>query len=290
MGKWLATKKNHDNKGDSMNDLTIETITPPEATHYLTKNVSNRKIRPNRVGQYAAEMKAGCWYFTGDPIVFDWNDRLLQGQHRLSACVMADTPFKSVVLRNADPAIYVALDQVLPRAVGDSLGHAGVTSTSQIAAVTKLLLSWRLGVQTDPNAAQIAVRHRLQVEFAVSNADGLTAANNWARRLKHAIGVNQTALGAFIYEVSDREGDDRLRYFFDGVVAGEGLVRGDPRLAYRNWAASPISQHVQDARIVHLANTIRAWNAMDFGEDLLVMKNWRRGAAFPKLRTLAVAQ
>lgn len=271
------------NKGDDpMSDLTVETITPRMAGEYLAHNEDNRKLRLMRVDQYAIAMQRGMWHFTGDPIVFDYHGRLIQGQHRLAACVKADVPFVTAVLRNADPAMYGILDSGLTRSTADGLGHAGIKSPNQVAAVARHLLMWRAGRLVD-NVQSAGILREDIIDFAVKHGDALLDAYNWASKIKYAVGVNQTATGAFIFEVNDREGDERLHSFFDVVVTGEGLVRGDPRLAYRNWAGSLLSQQTREARLVHLANTIRAWNHMVLGNELRVLKNWRRGFVFPEL-------
>ena len=71
------------------------TITPKMAEELLAHNENNRKLNVDRVKQFARQMKAGQWQYNNEPIQIYENGVLANGQHRLSACVMADTSFVS---------------------------------------------------------------------------------------------------------------------------------------------------------------------------------------------------
>ena len=76
----------------------VMTITPQIAQEWATLNTRNRPVRYAKVAQFARDMKAGRWHMTGDPIQFGISGRLLNGQHRLWACIMSDTAFETVVV------------------------------------------------------------------------------------------------------------------------------------------------------------------------------------------------
>jgi hypothetical protein len=65
-------------------------ITPSMAARWLEGNTHNRPITQGHVERLAREMKAGRWRMTHQGIAFSPNGRLLDGQHRLWAVVMAD--------------------------------------------------------------------------------------------------------------------------------------------------------------------------------------------------------
>ena len=66
-----------------------ETITPELAAEFLKKNKSNRPLSSKHVIALAGSIERGEWMFTGESIKFSESDTLLDGQHRLSAIVMA---------------------------------------------------------------------------------------------------------------------------------------------------------------------------------------------------------
>lgn len=92
------------------NEMTVQTrygevkvvimdITPAAAKRLLRLNTNNRNLRDKRVDQYAHDMKAGRWYANGMPIVISNEGVLKDGQHRLHACVKAETTLEgSIVL------------------------------------------------------------------------------------------------------------------------------------------------------------------------------------------------
>lgn len=65
-------------------------VTPSYAKNLLAKNKGNRNIRQRTVKIYASDMKNGRWQLTPQGIIISKNGNLLDGQHRLSAVVMAD--------------------------------------------------------------------------------------------------------------------------------------------------------------------------------------------------------
>jgi hypothetical protein len=59
-------------------------ITPAMAREWLEKNIeNNRGVGAQVVDAYARDMLAGKWYIPGDPIRFDEDGNLIDGQHRL---------------------------------------------------------------------------------------------------------------------------------------------------------------------------------------------------------------
>jgi hypothetical protein len=80
--------------------ITTETITPAIAADMLTHNTRNRIASQQHVAKIARAMKEQGFHFTGDPIRFAEDGTLLDGQHRLKACILADTAFSSVIIRN----------------------------------------------------------------------------------------------------------------------------------------------------------------------------------------------
>jgi hypothetical protein len=85
--------------------ITVDTITPEQAQAYLDNNAKHRPIKERKVAEYMMEMQDGIWKLNGKTICFDWNGRLLNGQHRLSAVVKSGVTLTTVVVRGLDPAL-----------------------------------------------------------------------------------------------------------------------------------------------------------------------------------------
>lgn len=90
---------------------STETFTPEMAENILHEARRNLPYDERALHTYSEFMKNGQWVVNGATIVFDTNGRLIDGYHRLRACVLAEQPFRSVVARNADPDITHTIDQ-----------------------------------------------------------------------------------------------------------------------------------------------------------------------------------
>jgi len=130
---------------ETIKPLRSETImvTPARADEWLKANVKNRNPSPTRIAQYARDMTLGRWRLTGDPIRFDCAGRLIDGQHRLLACVEAGTPFMTVVIYDLPNDMQPVIDVGKPRASRDILALSGVPSSNSVNAVLRILIAYR---------------------------------------------------------------------------------------------------------------------------------------------------
>jgi len=83
--------------------VEIEEITPDLAQAYLANNAKHREIKEEKVRKIAGEMSTNNWQLNGKVIIFDSNGRLLNGQHRLSACALSGQTFTTLVVRGVNP-------------------------------------------------------------------------------------------------------------------------------------------------------------------------------------------
>lgn len=60
-------------------------VSPERARTMLGRNEGNRQRRPSTVSHYADQMKRGEWQQTHQPLAFDEDGNLIDGQHRLAA-------------------------------------------------------------------------------------------------------------------------------------------------------------------------------------------------------------
>lgn len=107
---------------DSAISSVIELVTPERASHYLSFNEGNRNVRTTRVKELSGVIRRGEWMVTHQGIAFSRDGRLIDGQHRLLACIDADTPIKIMVTRNVEPDAFKALDLHGKRSMADIFG------------------------------------------------------------------------------------------------------------------------------------------------------------------------
>lgn len=105
-------------------------ITPEIAEIWLKTNRKNRPLRKDWVARLARDIKDGLWQASGQTIIFDANGMLIDGQHRLAACVQAGQAIASMVVWGARPdAAFRVIDSGHIRTVSELLGlHKALTA------------------------------------------------------------------------------------------------------------------------------------------------------------------
>lgn len=117
--------------------MRTEKVTPEKATAYLKRNVDNyRKISRATVALYAEEMKAGNWRLNGEPIVFDKNGKLKNGQHRLAAVITAGIPVEMTIIEGVEEDVNV-FDNGMKRStkqMAQASGYGDISGTEAAVA------------------------------------------------------------------------------------------------------------------------------------------------------------
>ena len=129
----------------------IVDITPGMAESWMEKNIRNRKLKRATIDAYARDMMAGNWKLTGDAIRFSPSGRLIDGQHRLLACMKADMPFRSFVLYGVADDAQNVIDTNVGRSAADILGLAGHRYAVRMAPALRLLRDIENGSTTPFN-------------------------------------------------------------------------------------------------------------------------------------------
>lgn len=89
----------------------VRTISPQEASDIIaTRNTKNRRANKNHIKALALNMANGTWRYNGDPLRFDANGTLIDGQHRLMAQVMSGKTILYNVIAGLDPECIKAID------------------------------------------------------------------------------------------------------------------------------------------------------------------------------------
>jgi len=89
----------------------VLTVTPIFAKHVLSNcNQLNRKINKRWVKFLADSITRGEWQLNGESIIFSKDYRLIDGQHRLQAVVMANKPIDIYVTTDIDHKTFVSVD------------------------------------------------------------------------------------------------------------------------------------------------------------------------------------
>lgn len=257
-------------------NITIETITPEMAREMLGYNQNNRTQKKKVIAAYVRDLTAGDWLVTGDPIRFDWNGLLIDGQHRLEACVASGTPITTVVIRNLDPRVKMVIDAGAKRSATDALKWAGVSvQAKDIAATIRVAVAYETGLLATAldNLSRTQLTNSEVVEWNNSNPDVAPAvafAGRIARRLGSTTpGVATAALILF----RDNEAEPVIN-FFESTAEMRTNGTGDPRKALIDaFAKIRNKEHRAPSAAESLAFIFRAWNAYQEGRPLRILRS-----------------
>lgn len=230
----------------------IVRVTPETAAAWLARTVANRTISKLAVDQYASDM-AHDWPFTGQPIVFDSNGHLSDGQHRLTAQVKAGVVIEWLVVTGVEPSAQDYIDIGRPRTVANQLQIKGVTFSNAIAAVSRMLLVY--GGERNPSKPMIR-------EYAEKEAEALREAGHVGRSVAQVIRGSSAAYGA-AYLTLSRLDSDAASDFFDSLQTGADLSLTSPILIARTYIArtQQNARSMDDsARVAFINYLYKTWN------------------------------
>lgn len=184
-------------------EVAIVNITPEMAKRMLEKNPYNRNISKRTVETYAEAMRRNEWHSNGESICFDEDGNLINGQHRLAACVLANVPFCSTVVTGVlkqDSYIYdkgrnrTIRNTVMIAQKHGEMDSAPIYSSNQIIATARYILSIQMGrkKEGDPEFFDNKRYDHLTTAEGVygyirSHSEGLTWVYERTNRLKRGI-------------------------------------------------------------------------------------------------------
>lgn len=250
----------------------IITVTPDIARDWLAANTSNRPICKAHVERLSNFMKRGQWKFDGSPIRFAANGVLLDGQHRLMACIESGVSFVCAVVRGLDLEAFEFMDQGRIRSASDNLAVAGKANTTLLAASG----SWALRYKQKKGQLAPRIERTDVVAFCLENPL-LEECVAWAANKKLSIPASLAAAAMFVFrEIDNDAGCD----FMSKIHTGAGLSDGDPALTFRNRMIAETAGRKLLDNTVAFAFAVFAWNAHRKSQNLKILR-WAVGAEFP---------
>lgn len=260
-----------------------QTITPEIAEELLRRNKpgANRKLSFASIQYYARAMEADEWPQTGQPIIFDANGALGDGQHRLWACLLSGTSFTTYVVTNVPhhPQLFAYFDNGKVRTPADALQTAGFNGVSPtIAKVLKIAseIDGYTPSSTERRARLTPIEFvRLAEMHPNARAAARYAASDWAQAVS-VVGHQDVVayVGMRIMDIHDQiSADDFFGELGDlpGDYPPEGSI-----MKFRKLIADDQKKEKPMKRHQVLGNMIKAFNA------------WRARSDLPKRWVMAV--
>lgn len=127
-------------------DHAVVMVSSDTAARWLKHNKRNRPVAQTIVDRYATDMANGLWAFAADPIRFDTDGNLIDGQHRLTALARVDITLPMLIVRGLPADAQMVMDQGRKRTPGQQLGLLGVKNSNLIASMVKVCIQYENGL------------------------------------------------------------------------------------------------------------------------------------------------
>lgn len=237
----------------------FEKWTWQQAEEALAKSDVNRNLRQPDIDKYARAMEKKLWGMCVAPVVFDWDEKLVDGNHRLNAQVQSRATIEWLVYRNLPPKEQVHIDTGLARSAADRLKYAGYGNYIVLASVAR----WAQLLEEGKTSAW---KHKVspdEIEDMVRRHDDLQHSAVVAMRAR--TGLFQSILGPtplaaahwWIAQSNDHEEADLFLERFKNMhqeQPGSAILALFTRLSSARQQRELIQTRVQIAMI------IKAWN------------------------------
>lgn len=260
--------------------MKIEKIimTPDQATKLMEANVNNRPKKDWRTKRYVNLMRTGMFRVNGDSIRVSKSGRLLDGQHRLEACIITGVSFETILVTDLDDDVFDTIDRG-GRERSDILACAGVTNAHDTGSILTAIDGFAKARISDFSSGRGYSPEVMDLYKQYPDThEALRLGKYCASKLK----TKPTLIGGALYWglLLDRA---KTIEFAEKLASGEGLFAGSPILALRNRIITQADSKAKLTRPEMAALIAKALTHHLQGKKLGTLK-WVSGVeAFPRI-------
>ena len=262
-------------------EYKVKAITPLEAAEILIdRNKSNRNVLHNRVHQYSRDMLAGKWTTNGDPIRFDKDDNLVDGQHRLHAIVESSTTQEFIIITGLDHDAIYTIDTGKARNGGDVLAiDAGVPAklAQTYSAALKVFGFYRARGKFPTGGGHAQTNSEVS-DLYHENHQLLTQTADWLLEAQKGqiVLLNKGKLLALAMIFADINENDAFDFIIP-IITGAGLEAGTTQKHLRDVLIKDKSKAASYSQTVILNTFVKCWNSYRAGRNISLQGNvlWR---------------
>lgn len=257
-------------------NVTKETITPKKAMEWLKRNVHNRPLRETHANRIAGAMSRGEWKLNGETIKFNGNGDLIDGQHRLSACIASGKAFDSYVVRGLAHEAFDTIDGCKPRGASDVFARMGEKYYRHLSTAIRWASFLPNGcIPSGGNETLTNAQHVAYLEKNSGIRDSVERASQSG--IQTLMSIGQAAALHFLMSQKDAQ---LAELFWHQVSSGESIRKGMPAYELRKKLIDHRSGKSRRGRSELVALAIKAWNAARKNLDCKALK-WADNEAFP---------
>ncbi len=235
-------------------------VTPAMAVEWLKRNRKNRPINKAHVRRLVRDMAAGRWVPTPQPITFDVDRDLIDGQHRLTAIVESGVACQTTICEGAARESLRGIDMGTTRDAGGILAMLnGITAEKRALSIANAMM-WGIGGHrgeyTKTEQAEFFLEHSEAIAYSIA------AVPPQSYRLKKS-GIGAVIARAF-YSV-DRS---TLNNFCRALVSGVSVLPEDATVILLRDFAMQVTGNGKGVTCAVYRKAARALDAYRKGEVL----------------------
>lgn len=259
--------------------VSYEEIEPKDAQYLLEHNYEgNRPLRRMNVERLAREMNLERWHLTHQPIGVDKHLKVIDGQHRLCACVQSGHRIRVLFVFGLDRDAFAGIDVGRKRALSDQL-----RTSKEVASCWTALYNWLNYGPKKPNSANEATVE--DIEQLMGDCQEFGDSINWSLGHKFPPCTFTASMVSVLHWEFNQAVEDGGAQFLEPVQTGVGLEEGSPLLRLHRmvvqWAiyGEKLSPKLTEHRY---ALAIKAWNAWIAGREVKILR-WQDSEDFPSI-------
>lgn len=260
--------------------MRIEIITPERASRDLERNTHNRPLNPRHVNKLSEEMSGGNWRLNGEPIIYAQDGRVLDGQHRLAACVKSGIPFQTTVVYGVSEDVFPTIDVGLRRTGSHTLALLGEKHPARLAAALRYVERYKDG---EPGSKKRPSNAELQALLS-EHPDIRVSLDYCMEHFTKLVPVSLLAALHYLFALKDRIAANTFVY---RLVTGLGIDENSPIYLLRERLVQNAASKGRVSEDYLAALTIKSFNAYRANESLKYLRFREKGAspeAFPVVK------
>ncbi len=268
-------------------------ITPKEAKLLLNYNKKNRKLSKVVVEKYVKAMKEGKWQLNGVPIIVSDTGWILDGQHRLRACVMSGMTLTTIITWGIKQEAIRTVDVGKKRNDADFLTMEGFKSASTVATTFVQAHAYN-NRRFDPKGFSILSlidqKETAKEFFARMNLTNIEGSVKEGRKYEKYAKLNglkgSRLAGIHLALTSKNTASDEIASgFIRKIATGLRCDGDDPIFHAKNFCESFRTQQKQSDKKKHIAALVisqkvavmvHAWNLFVTGKRIKTPTSFKR--------------
>lgn len=217
----------------------VVVITPEKAQKMLEKNTSNRPVSPSNLKFLCQQLRNDKWMLNGESVKLSKTSKILDGQHRLMACVKENKSFETLLTTGINEESMHTMDTGKNRSASDvlSLTYGGKYNalTSSIIRFVIYFNYGKYSINSGAKNLDIADNTDILrfVELHPDIFDFASMINSFFYKSDKVL--TKQLVGGIWWILSKQKGAPKevISKFFNQILFGDNLDRDSPVFLFR---------------------------------------------------------